>query len=52
MTSENAVVGFAQGLLLVLLGQQQGHPGVFVVGQPDPEDVILVMESPFYQIRQ
>ncbi len=50
MTSENAIVGLAQGLLLVLLGQEQSRPGVLVVGQPDPEDVILVVESSLYQI--
>ena len=50
MTSENAIVGLAQGLLLVLLGQEQCRPGVLVVCQPDPEDVVLVVESPFYQI--
>ena len=52
MTSENAIVGFAQGLLLVLFGQEQGRPGVFVVGQTDPEDVILGVEGPFYQVIQ
>ncbi len=52
MISENAIVGLAQGLLLLLLGQEQSHPGVLVVGQPDPEDVVLVVESPFYQIHQ
>ena len=52
MTSENTIVGFAQGLLLVLLGQEQSCPGVLVVGQPDPEDVILVVESSLYQIHQ
>ena len=52
MSSENAIVGLAQGLLLVFLGQEQSRPGVFVVGQPDPEDVILVVESSFHQIRQ
>ena len=52
MTSENAIVGFAQGLLLVLLGQEQSRPGVLVVGQSDPEDVILVVESSLYQIHQ
>ncbi len=52
MTSENAIVGLAQGLLLVLLGQEQSRPGLLVVGQPDPEDVVLVVESPFYQIHQ
>ncbi len=36
MTSENAIVGFAQGLLLVLFGQEQGRPRVLVVGQSDP----------------
>ncbi len=50
MTSKNAIVGFAQGLLLVLLGQEQGCPGVLVVGQSDPEDVILVVESSLYQV--
>ncbi len=52
MSSENAIVGLAQDLLLVLLGQEQCRPGVFVVGQPDPEDVILVVESSFHQICQ
>ncbi len=50
MTSENAIVGLAQGLLLVLLGQEQCHPRVLVVRQPDPEDVVLVVECSFYQI--
>ncbi len=48
VTSENAIVGLAQALLLVLLGQEQSRPGVLVVGQPDPEDVVLVVEGPFY----
>ena len=52
MSSENAIVGLAQGLLLVLLGQEQCHPGVLVVCQLDPEDVVLVVESSFYQIGQ
>ncbi len=52
MASENAIMGLAQGLLLVLFGQEQSRPGVLVVGQSDPEDVILVVESPFHQIRQ
>ena len=52
MTSENAIVGLAQGFLLILLGQEQHRPRVLVVGQPDPEDVILVVEGPFYQVIQ
>ncbi len=52
MASENAIVGLAQGLLLVLLGQEQRRPGVLVVCQPDPEDVVLVVKSLFYQIGQ
>ena len=52
MTSENAIMGLTQGLLLVLFGQEQSRPGVLVVVQPDLEDVILVVESPFHQIRQ
>ena len=52
VTSENAIMSFAQCFLLVLLGQEQSRPGVFVVGQTDPEDVILVVEGPFYQVIQ
>ncbi len=51
MSSKNAIVGLAQGFFLVFLGQEQNRPGVFVVGQPDPEDVVLVVESSFHQIR-
>ena len=51
MSSENAIVGLAQGLFLVLFGQEQRRPGVFVVSQPDQEDVVLVVESSFQQIR-
>ncbi len=47
MTSENAIVGLAQGLLLVLLGQEQCRPGVLVVCQPDPENVVLVWKVRF-----
>jgi hypothetical protein len=50
VTSENAVVGLAQGLFLVLLGQEQGRSGVLVVCQSDPEDVVFVVESYSYQI--
>ncbi len=50
MTSEDAIVSLAQGLFLVLLGQEQCRPGVLVVCQPDPEDVVFVVESSFYQI--
>ena len=52
VASENAIMRFAQRFLLVLLGQEQSRPGVFVVGQTDPEDVILVVEGPFYQVIQ
>ncbi len=52
MASENAVMGLTQGLFLILLGQEQSRPGIFVVVQPDPEDVILIVEGPFHQIRQ
>ncbi len=45
MTSENTIVGLALCLLLVLFGQEQSRPGVLVVGKPDPEDVILVVEK-------
>jgi hypothetical protein len=31
MTSEDAIVGLAQGLLPVFLGQEQCRPGVLVV---------------------
>ena len=51
MSSENAIVSLAQGFLLILLGQEQRRPRVLVVGQPDPEDVVLVVESSFHQIR-
>ena len=50
VTSEDTIVGLAQGLFLVLLGQEQCHPGVLVVCLPDPEDVVFVVEGSFYQI--
>ncbi len=50
MTSEDAIMGLAQGLFLVLLGLEQGRSGVLVVCQSDPEDVVFVMESSFDQI--
>jgi hypothetical protein len=50
VTSENAIVGLAQGLLLSLLGQEQCRPGVLVVCQPDPKDVVFVEEHSFYHI--
>ena len=51
MSSENAIVSLALGFLLILLGQEQRRPRVLVVGQPDLEDVVLVVESSFHQIR-
>ncbi len=50
VTSEDTVVGLAQGLFLVLLGQEQGRSGVLVVCQSDPEYVVFVVEGSFYQI--
>ena len=50
MTSEDAIVGFAQGLFLVLLGQEQSRSGVLVVCQSYPEYVVFVVEGSFYQI--
>ncbi len=50
MTSEDTIVGLAQGLFLVLLGQKQSRPGVLVICQSDPEYVIFVVEGSFYQI--
>ncbi len=52
MTSENAIVSLAQGLFLILLGQEQSRPGIFVVVQLDPEDVILIVEGPLHQIHE
>ncbi len=48
VTSEDTIVGLAQGLFLVLLGQEQGRSGVLVVCQSDPEYVVFVVESSFY----
>ena len=50
VTSKDTIVGLAQGLFLVLLGQEQGRSGVLVVCQSDPEDVVVVVESSLYQI--
>ncbi len=50
VASEDAVVGFTQGLFLILLGQEQGCPWVFVICQSDPEYVILVVKFSLYEV--
>jgi hypothetical protein len=44
VTSKDTVMGFAKSFFLVFLWQQKCSPGVVVVGEPDPENALLVME--------